>query len=81
MLFVFPVSISFCKAISFSMIEIACWNVSMTSTNSASDLLNSFAPFLGEGGEGGFTVFVDTVGDMLVDLFLARDISDFCDVL
>ena len=50
MLFVFPVSISFIKkagflAISFSMIEIACWNVSMTSTNSASDLLNSFARF------------------------------------
>ena len=42
MLFVFPVSISFCKnarflAVPFSMIEIACWNVSMTSTNSASD--------------------------------------------
>ena len=43
-LFVFRVSISFCKdvrflAISFSMIEIAFWNVSMTSAISASDLL------------------------------------------
>ena len=49
MLFGFLVSISFCKnagllAVPFSMIEIACWNVSMTPTNSASDLLNSFAP-------------------------------------
>ena len=47
-LFVFRVSISFCKnvgflAISFSMIEITCWSVSMTSANSASDLLKSFA--------------------------------------
>ena len=82
MLYGFLVSISFCKnarflAVTFSMIEIACWNVSMKSTNSASDLLNSFALLV-------FTVFVDTVGDMLVDLaqsdlhfverFLARDI-------
>ena len=42
-LFVFRVSISFCKnvgflAFSFSMIEITCWNVSMTSAISASDL-------------------------------------------
>ena len=51
--------------------------VSMTSTNSASDLLNSFAP-------SGFHGLVDTVRDMFVDLaqpdlhfvelFLARDI-------
>ena len=31
-------------AVFFSMIEITCWNVSMTSTISTSDLLNSFAP-------------------------------------
>ena len=47
-LFVFRVWISFCKnagflAISFSMIEIECWSVSMTSANSASDLLKFFA--------------------------------------
>ena len=87
-LFVFPVSISFCKngrflAIYFSMIEIACWSVSVTSTHSASDLLNSFAPCFLD-----FTVFIDTVGDMLVDLtqsdlyfderFLARDIFSSC---
>ena len=50
MLFVFYVSISFGKnagflAMSFSMIEIAFWSVSMTSTSSASDLLKSFASF------------------------------------
>ena len=33
-------------ATSFSMIEIPCWNVSMTSTNSASDLLKSFASLI-----------------------------------
>ena len=49
-LFVFRVSIPFCMnigflAISFSMIEIPCWNGSMTSTNSASDLLKSFRFF------------------------------------
>ena len=47
-LFVFRVSIPFFKnagflAISFSMFEIPCWSVSVTSTNSASDLLKSFA--------------------------------------
>ena len=47
-MFVFRVSISFCKnvgflAIFFSMIEIARWTVSMTSTSSASDLLKFFA--------------------------------------
>ena len=47
---------------SFSMIEIACWNVSMTSTNSALDLLKSFASL---------AVFVDTAEDMLVDLLCA----------
>ena len=52
MLFVFRVSISVCKnarfmAISFSMIEVACWSVSMTSTNSASHLLKSFASSVG----------------------------------
>ena len=36
----------------------------MTSTNSASDLLKSFASLV-------FTVFVDTVGDMFVDLLCA----------
>ena len=36
----------------------------MTSTNSASDLLKSFASLV-------FTVFVDTVGDVLVDLLCA----------
>ena len=46
-LFVFRVSIPFCKnvgflAISFSMIYIMCWSVSMTSTISASDLLKFF---------------------------------------
>ena len=49
---------------SFSMIEIACWNVSMTSTNSALDLLKSFASLV-------FAVFVDTAEDMLVDLLCA----------
>ena len=58
-LFVFRVSISFFKkvrflAISFSMIEIACWSVSMTSAISASDLLKSLASLV-------FTVFVDLV--------------------
>ena len=48
MLFVFRVSISFCKntqflAISFFLLEITRWSVSMTSTTSASDLLKSFA--------------------------------------
>ena len=47
-LFVFRVSIPFSMnlgflAISFSMIEIPCWNGSKTSTNSASDLSKSFA--------------------------------------
>ena len=47
-LFVFRVPISFCKnvrflAISYSMIESVRWSVSMTSTTSASDLLNFFA--------------------------------------
>ena len=46
------------------MIEIACWSVSMTSTISISDLLKSFAALV-------FTVIVDTVGDMLVDLLCA----------
>ena len=36
----------------------------MTSTNSASDLLRSFASLV-------FAVFVDTAGDMLVDLLCA----------
>ena len=63
-MFVFRVSISFCKnvwflAISFSMIEIVRWNVSMTSTISRSDLLKSFASLV-------FAVFVER--------FLARDI-------
>ena len=68
-LFVFRVSISFCKnvrflAVSFSMIEIVRWNVSMTPTNSASDLLKSFASLV-------FSVFgLFSVGDMLVDLFV-----------
>ena len=58
-LFVFRVSISFCKnvrflAISFSMIEITRWSVSMTSTISASDFLKSFASLV-------FTVCVDLV--------------------
>ena len=80
-LFVFRVSISFCKnggflAISFSMIEIACWSVSMTSTSSASDLLKSFASLVFH-----CLQLVDTVGDMLVDRFLARDIVDYGDVL
>ena len=52
MLFVLRLSISFSKnarflTISFSMIEIACWSVSMTSTSLASDLLKSFASSLG----------------------------------
>ena len=78
-MFVFRVPISFCKnirflAISFSRIEIAC-----LSTMSASDWLKSFASLV-------LTVFVDTVGDMLVDLTqsdfsCACDIVDFCDVL
>ena len=36
----------------------------MTSTNSASDLLKSFPSLV-------FAVFVDTVGDMLIDLLCA----------
>ena len=65
-MFVFRVSISFCKnvgflAISFLMLEIVRWSASMTSTGSASDLLKSFASLV-------LTVFVDTVVDMLVDL-------------
>ena len=51
-------------AISFSTFEVARLSVSMTSTISASDLLKSFASLM-------FTVFVDTVGDMLVDLLCA----------
>ena len=52
MLFRFLVSIPFCKkarflAVTFSMIEIVCWNVSMTPTNSASDLLQSFTSSVG----------------------------------
>ena len=101
MLLVFRVSISFCTnrkflAISFSMTEIACWSVSMTSTISASDLLKFFRFF---GSHGPWLQIalvlngklVDTVGDMLVDLtqsdlyfverFLARDIVDYGDLL
>ena len=68
-LFVLRISISFYKiaeflAISFSMIEINVGSVSMTSTNSPSDLLLSFASLV-------FTVFVDTFGDMLDDLLCA----------
>ena len=53
-LFVFRVSISFCSivgflAISFSMIEIACWSVSLTSTISASDLLKFYRFFESHG--------------------------------
>ena len=71
MLFVFRVSISLCKnarflAISLSMIEIACWSVSMTSTISASDLLKVFNFFGSHGLWLGLSS--DTVGDMLVDL-------------
>ena len=101
MLFVLRVSISFCKnagflAISFSMIEIACWSVSMTSTISASDLLKFFR-FFGSHGlwlQVAFVLngkLVGAVGDMLVDLtqsnphtverFLAPDIADFGGVL
>ena len=101
-LFVFRVSISLCKnvgflAISFLMIEIVRWRVSMTSTNSASDLLKFFRFICGLrilGCQIALVLnekLVDTVGDMLVDLtqsdlridkrFLARDIVDFCDVL
>ena len=43
------------------MLEIVRQSASMTSTSSASDLLKSFASLV-------LTVFVDTVGDMLVDL-------------
>ena len=65
-LFVFRVSISFCKNVGFLAIssllnEIVRWSVSMTSTISASDLLKFFASLV-------FMVFVDTVGDMLIDL-------------
>ena len=68
-LFVFRVSISFCKnvgflAFSFSVVEIVRCSVSMTSTILASDLLKFFASLV-------FAVFVDTVGDMLVDLLYA----------
>ena len=43
------------------MNEIVRWNVSMTLTISASALLKFFASLV-------FMVFVDTVGDMLIDL-------------
>ena len=43
------------------MIEIVRWSVSMTSTISSSDLLKFFASLV-------FTVFVDTIGGVLVDL-------------
>ena len=64
-MYVFRLSISFFKnaaflAISFSMIEIVRWSVSMTSSSSASDLLKFFASLVS-------AVFVDTIGDMLVD--------------
>ena len=66
-LFVFRVSISFCMnagflAISFSMIEIT-FEV-CPPTNSASNLLKSFPSLV-------LAVFVDTVGDMFVDLLCA----------
>ena len=72
-LFVFRVSISFCKnvrflAISFSMIENARWCVSMTSTILASDLLESFASLV-------FTVFVDLVCASASVEHLRRDLE------
>ena len=83
-MFVFRVSISFCKnagfvAISFSMLDIARWSVSMTSTISASDLLKSFASlvFTGFGFQIALVLdgkLVDTVGDMLVDLTQFRSL-------
>ena len=48
----------------FSMNEIVRWSVSMISTISASDLLQYFASLV-------FSVLVDIVGDMLVDLLCA----------
>ena len=83
-MFVFRVSISFCKnalfvAISFSMLDIGRWSVSMTSTISASDLPKSFASlvFTGLGFQIALVLdgkLVDTVGDMLVDLTQFRSL-------
>ena len=53
----------------FSMVEIVRWNVSMTSTNSASEFAEVFRFF---GFRGLWLVLSsDTVGDMLVDLLCA----------
>ena len=72
--FVFRVSILFCKnvgflATSFSMFEIQCWSVSVTSTNTASDLLKSFASLVFRGLR--LVLSSDIVGDILVDLLCA----------
>ena len=76
MLFVFGVSMSFCKkagflAISSSMIEIACWSESMTSTNSASDLLKSFASSVGY-------VFWDVTSHLFSTVFSLLDPTETC---